>query len=254
MRITVLAVFLLLPFLTSLQAEMVKIPSGYYKPFIKTDSEVYQRPVRIQSFLIDKYPVTNREFRDFVSKNPKWAKEKVAKILADEGYLETWKEKSNPHEDSPVVGVSWFAAKAYCASKGKRLPYTAEWEYVAFLSPAGGNEKTIEKEIMKWYAEKKPAQLPVVGRYKNFLGVYDMHGLIWEWVYDFNSSSITGDSRADSDLESSLFCGAGALKANDFSNYAAYMRFGYRAGLKGWYTARYLGFRCAQDKDLGERK
>ena len=75
-----------------------------------------------------------------------------------------------------------------------------------------------------------------------------MHGLIWEWVYDFNNSSVTGDSRQDTDIENGLFCGAGALKASDFSNYSAYMRYGHRAGLKGWYTGKYLGFRCANNE------
>jgi formylglycine-generating enzyme len=231
-----------------LSSEMVKVPAGVYKPFIKVDAESATKPIPVKSFFLDKYPVTKKDYLDFINKNPKWKKENTPQIFADEGYLDDWKlqsEKKIP--DSPVTYISWFSAKAYCETQGKRLPIASEWEYAAFIPPTGGNSKAVDNEIMRWYGEKKPDSLPSVGRYKNSLGIYDLHGLIWEWVYDFNSASVTGDSRADSDLESSLFCGAGALKANDFSNYAAYMRFGYRAGLKGWYTGKYLGFRCAKD-------
>jgi formylglycine-generating enzyme required for sulfatase activity len=227
---------------------MVRVPKGKYKPFIKVDSSISVKPVDVKSFLLDKYPVTKKEYAEFLADRPKWRKGKVPKLFADEGYLNDWEGKfAMEQQNTPVTYISWFSAKAYCEALGKRLPLTHEWEYVAFIPPSGGSSKTVDQEIMRWYGEKKPDHLQSVGKYKNSLGVYDMHGLIWEWVYDFNSSSVTGDSRADSDLESTLFCGAGALKANDFSNYAAYMRFGYRAGLKGWYTGKYLGFRCAKD-------
>ncbi len=79
-------------------------------------------------------------------------------------------------------------------------------------------------------------------------GVHDLHGLIWEWVDDFNSSTVTGDSRADTDTESNLFCGATSLSGSDLRNYATYMRYGMRSSLKGNYTGNNLGFRCARDK------
>ena len=231
-----------------LSSEMVKVPAGFYKPFIKVDEKQATKPIPVKSFYLDKFPVTKKDYSEFIQKNPKWKKENTPQIFADDGYLEDWKVKKEEFlQESPVTYISWFSAKAYCDSHGKRLPNAYEWEYAAFIPPTGGNIQTVDKEIMRWYGEKKPDHLPSIGRYKNALGIYDLHGLIWEWVYDFNSASVTGDSRADSDLESSLFCGAGALKANDFSNYAAYMRFGYRAGLKGWYTGKYLGFRCAKD-------
>jgi formylglycine-generating enzyme len=252
-----LAALLLLPFLShfsELKADMVLVPSGFYKPFIKTDEKEKVKPISVKSFLIDRYPVTNEDYQHFIDSNPNWAKGKVASLFADEGYLEKWDKLKQEGKKAPVVSISWFAAKAYCSYYGKRLPNAIEWEYAAYIPPSGGTNKTVDEKIMKWYAEKKPDRIPEIGQYKNSLGVYDMHGLVWEWVYDFNSASVTGDSRADSDLESSLFCGAGALKATDFSNYAAYMRFGYRAGLKGWYTARYLGFRCAKDVSKGDSK
>ena len=81
----------------------------------------------------------------------------------------------------------------------------------------------------------------------NDAGVWDLHGLVWEWVEDFNSSLVTGESRADAALERSLFCGSGALGASAFLDYAAFMRQALRSSLRASYTMRNLGFRCACD-------
>ena len=81
----------------------------------------------------------------------------------------------------------------------------------------------------------------------NVHGLYNLHGLVWEWTSDFNSALITGDARGDTGIERSLFCGAGSMGASDRSNYPAFMRFGLRSSLKAAYTVHNLGFRCAQD-------
>lgn len=237
---------------TSLFAEMIFLQKGKYIPFLKSDSGAKVKPILVNAFYLDKYPVTDSEFIKFISSNPKWKKGKPTILYADTGYLAHIKEnkKELPQfvkKETPVTYVSWFAAKAFCESKGTRLPTTDEWEYAASIPPMGKNKSDIQKRIMEWYSEKKPDEIPSIGGYQNRLGVFDMHGLIWEWVYDFNSASVTGDSRADTDIERDLFCGAGAIKANDFADYAAYMRYGFRSSLKGNYTAKYLGFRCAAD-------
>ncbi|TGK47968.1 formylglycine-generating enzyme family protein [Leptospira kanakyensis] len=237
-------------FLTvSVFGEMVKIPAGKWKPFLKESESKLGATIPIKSFYLDEYPVTNKEYSEFIETNPQWKKGKVSALFADGGYLGDWKGKNyeESQTNSPVTYVSWFSANAYCQWKGKRLPKESEWEYAASIPPSGKNKKAVETVILNWYGEVRPQFLPNVGQYKNGFGVYDQHGMIWEWVFDFNNTSVTGDSRQDTDIESSLFCGGGSLKANDFSNYASYMRYGYRAGLKGWYTAKYLGFRCAKD-------
>jgi formylglycine-generating enzyme required for sulfatase activity len=73
-----------------------------------------------------------------------------------------------------------------------------------------------------------------------------MHGLVWEWVEDFNSAMVTGESRADSGIERDLFCGSGAASASDFRDYAAFMRYAFRSSLDAKYAVSNLGFRCAR--------
>jgi len=92
------------------------------------------------------------------------------------------------------------------------------------------------------------AVIPAVGSgFRNAWGVDDLHGLVWEWTLDFNSALVSGESRGDASLEKSLFCGSGASNAADFADYAAFMRFAFRASLEAHYTTANLGFRGACD-------
>jgi formylglycine-generating enzyme required for sulfatase activity len=150
-----------------------------------------------------------------------------------------------------VVYVSWFAARAYCAAHGGRLPTVAEWELVGAADEThrdASRDRRFLERVRDWYARPSPAVLPAVGHtFRNVWGVDDMHGLVWEWTLDFNSALVSGESRADASLERSLFCGGGASNAADFADYAAFMRFAYRASLQARYTTAQLGFRVAYD-------
>ena len=64
--------------------------------------------------------------------------------------------------------------------------------------------------------------------------------------------SFRGESRGDSQLEKSLFCGAGAAASIDPSDYAAFMRYALRSSYRAHYTMTSLGFRCARDLDTDE--
>jgi formylglycine-generating enzyme required for sulfatase activity len=228
---------------------MIKVPAGVYKPFIKVDAESATKPIPVKSFFLDQYPVTKKDYSEFIQKNPKWKKENTPQIFADDGYLEDWKVKKEDFlQDSPVTYISWFSAKAYCESYGLRLPTVNEWEYAAAASESKKNanrEENFLRRILNWYGEPQGEKLKDVGSiYKNVYGIWDMHGLIWEWVDDFNSSFVTGESREDSSFNKDMFCGAGALSSTDKENYAAFMRFAFRSGLKGKSSVWNLGFRC----------
>jgi formylglycine-generating enzyme required for sulfatase activity len=224
-----------------------------YRPLFRAATEPKELPVR--AFYLDKLPVTTGEFLEFVRANPGWRRSRIKPIFADPSYLKNWASDlqpgTNAPRSTPVTYVSWFAAKAYAQWKGKRLPTLAEWEYAAGASPTrpdGENAPAFRQEVLRWYTTLGTAPGPVGAGRPNFWGLYDMHGLIWEWVLDFNTALVTGDSRSDSgDLERGLFCGAGAQGTHDVADYPAFMRLGFRSSLSASYCIHNLGFRCAKD-------
>ncbi len=231
---------------------MAAIPEATYRPLFRGEKDAKEIP--IAAFQLDVRPVTNGEFLAFVRENPKWQRAQVKRLFADERYLAHWADDldlGSARAEQPVTNVSWFAAKAFAASRGMRLPTTAEWEVAAaagFTVRDGAKDAEFQAEVARWYATPSPAVLPDAGGGRaNVFGVRDLHGLVWEWTSDFNSALVTGDARGDTGLERQLFCGAGSLGAKDTSNYAAFMRFGFRSSLRAGYTVPNLGFRCAKD-------
>ena len=112
----------------------------------------------------------------------------------------------------------------------------------------GAKDAAFQRDILRWYATSTPEALPAVGGgQKNVWGVRDLHGLVWEWVADFNSATVSGNSRGDSGLDRQRFCGAGAAGTRDVGDYPAYMRYAFRSSLKADYCVHNLGFRCAKD-------
>ncbi|MEW6776131.1 MAG: formylglycine-generating enzyme family protein [Bdellovibrionota bacterium] len=234
------------------EEEMAKIPGGKFVPLYGTN----KKPVKVKAFWLDRRLVSGGDFLKFVEENPSWRCSAVKRLFADEGYLQKWRGDLEPGEAdilaAPVVQVSWFSARAYCRSKGKRLPHTEEWELAALADetrPDASADPAFGRKILEWYSrptgDKGPG--PVGSAGKNFYGVYDLHGLVWEWTEDFNSIFMTGESRADRSPDEKLFCGAGAAGTADPLNYAGYMRYAFRSSLKATHTVANLGFRCARD-------
>jgi formylglycine-generating enzyme required for sulfatase activity len=232
---------------------MVLIPAGTYLPLIRDQSDPERVPVA--PFWLDEHPITNGEFLAFVRANPRWRRSGVSPLFADGQYLADWTGdlELGPRcpVDAPVVRVSWFAARAYAKWAGKRLPTTAEWERAAaigYRGPDAKRERDFNSATLAWYSAPTPAVFPAAGSGRaNFYGVRDLLDLVWEWVDDFNTALVTGESRADGGLERNLFCGSGSVSAKDREDYAAFMRLGFRSSLSASYTVPNLGFRCARN-------
>ncbi|MDP2335946.1 MAG: formylglycine-generating enzyme family protein [Bacteroidota bacterium] len=232
-----------------LSKNMVPIKGGVYLPLYSLDSQ----KVAVKGFSMDIYPVTNADFLLFVKKYPEWKRSKVKPLFADSNYLHHWFTDSTFDKqvaNSPVVNVSWFAAKKYCEWQGKRLPTIAEWELVAKASKTKANaskDPAFNQWVLNWVSKPSSLVLPNVGStFKNYYGVYDIHGLVWEWTYDFNSALTTGESRGDGSLDNTFFCGGGSFASKDINNYASFMRFAMRSSVKAKYGVPNLGFRCVK--------
>lgn len=231
---------------------MTLIPAGVYHPLFHGKLDPVE--IGVKRFYLAEEPVSNAEFLAFVRANPRWQRSNVSPLFADKMYLAKWAGDlqlgSNAPAQAPVTCVSWFAARAYAEWKGWRLPTLAEWEYAAAASasrPDGENDPKFQAQVLAWYAESNPTENRSMGGGQgNYYGVRDLHGLIWEWVADFNSALFSGDA-ADGGVDGRLFCGAGAQSSQDVADYPAFMRYAFRSSLKASYCIHNLGFRCAKD-------
>jgi formylglycine-generating enzyme required for sulfatase activity len=206
---------------------------------------------------MDRTPVTNRAYLRFVVAHPEWRRDRVATVLAEAGYLARWASAdalaADAGPEEPVVGVSWFAARAYCAARGARLPTEAEWEHAAAASrsaPDGATDPAWRAEVLALYSRPSLARLPSVGAgAANFWGLHDMHGVVWEWVSDFGNATSAFASGPDR----LRFCGATAAGASDATDFGAFERVALRTSLHANYTLRSLGFRCAAQAEGASR-
>lgn len=227
---------------------MAVVPAGRYMPLYSPDTAA----VRVESFRMDRFPVTRADFAAFVAAQPRWRRDRVKPVFADARYLADWRDPLTPGGDpaAPVTGVSWFAARSYCAWEGKRLPTVDEWERAARADetrPDAMGDPAHKARVLELYTTRPDAPPAVGSIFENVYGIHDLHGLVWEWIRDFNTVTVGTDSRGTSQRDAQLYCAAGAEGATDTENYAAFLRYAFRASLEGRSTSAALGFRCAAD-------
>jgi formylglycine-generating enzyme required for sulfatase activity len=143
------------------------------------DNATPAHKVNVDAFYIDKYEVTNKDYKKFVEATG----HKIPLHWEDAGGdIPKGKEKH------PVVYVSWEDAVAYCEWVNKRLPTEPEWEKAARgtdarLFPWGDK---FEKKNLNYEKSRKNGTTPV-GSYKAGIspyGCFDMAGNVWEWTAD----------------------------------------------------------------------
>ncbi len=141
-------------------------------------NQLPRHKVNVPAFYIDKYEVSNIQYKKFVD-------------AAGRTPPEDWKNGTYPagKANHPVIYVSWHDADAYAKWAGKRLPSEAEWEKAArgprsLLYPWGDTFKRNQANT----ETGGPGQTTPVGKYekgKTHYGVYDMSGNVKEWTADF---------------------------------------------------------------------
>lgn len=233
-------------------AHQLTIPAGSFESVLPPAPGVKQ--VDVRAFRIDRTPVTNQQFLRFVTQHPQWQRDRVARVFADAAYLDHWQDATtiDPQQrNQPVVRVSWFAASAYCESRGARLPTWHEWEYVAAASASmadARNDSTWRQTILNQYSKAGRSSLPAVGQTPaNFYGVRDLHGVVWEWIDDLSALLVSADNREQSSADAMRFCGPGALAMDQKENYATLMRIAMLSSMQASYTSATMGFRCVTD-------
>lgn len=146
----------------------------------------HEHPMHVKSFYIDKYPVTNVEFKRFLDATRYHPKD-------DLNFLRDWKEGVFPAgwDDRPVTWVSIDDARAYATWAGKRLPHEWEWQYAA---------QGIDGRIYPWGNQWDAAAVPERDKNRTMrgpdpvaahpkgaspFGVMDLVGNVWQWTDEF---------------------------------------------------------------------
>jgi formylglycine-generating enzyme required for sulfatase activity len=151
--------------------------------------EVPKHSVTIEDFYLDKYLVTNSEFKKFTDFNLEWRPDRIPRTLHNGNYLKHWSEQDalKTKTAHPVVNVSWYAAVAYCRWVGNRLPTEAEWEYAArgglnALFPWG--DEPVDATRANFSGSGVHTTSPVGTYPANRFGLFDMAGNVWEFLAD----------------------------------------------------------------------
>ncbi len=176
---------LMLPKEINYNGAMVVIPTGEFP--MSAEAPEQPRMMSLPDFYIDKYEVTNGQYKEFCdkTKRPYPVSMFGARHFAD-----------NP--DLPVVAVTWDDAAAYARWAGKRLPTEEEWEKAASWDPnrrgkrewPWGNDRDENKANLA----RTKAVLAPGGAYAGDVsayGVYDMGGNVGEWVDSSSTPPIT---------------------------------------------------------------
>ena len=216
---------------------MAAIPAGRYHPLYADGAPA----LAVNAFSIDRAPVTRAQFLAFARGNPRWLEGVDAHAAA---------------LDRPMTGITWYTARAYCAAQGKRLPTTAEWEYVAAADERrrdATRDPAFAQRLVTLYTTRPEARAGGAGeKFRNVYGVSALHGVVWEWTSDFDGGrqkhdghGTAGMKNEGGDHEHMLFCASAAIGARNPRDFAAFMRYGFRAGLTRDAQHQMLGFRCA---------
>ncbi|HEY6372294.1 MAG TPA: formylglycine-generating enzyme family protein [Candidatus Sulfotelmatobacter sp.] len=155
-------------------------------PWENSPRRFHSHPIHIDSFYIDKYPVTNAQFKKFIDAAGYHPKD-------DLNFLRDWKDGTFPAgwENRPVTWVSLEDARAYASWAGKRLPHEWEWQYAAQgtnsrLYPWGNEWDASAVPLPdKSRTPRPPDPVDTHPRGASPFGVMDLVGNVWQWTEEF---------------------------------------------------------------------
>lgn len=252
--------------------EMVLIPAGEFQmgsnDGFRRDDEKPVHTVYLNAFYMDKYEVTNAQYRRFVKetghKEPKG-------FSFVNGYLHRgfnpWSDENFNGDNQPVVCVSWDDAKAYAEWAGKRLPTEAEWEKAARgglvnnkyvwgnSNPPKGAGNLTDRSTRKvfpnlgffiGYDDGYTYTAPVGKFEPNGYGLYDMAGNVSEWCADwFDSDYYSRSPNQNPKGPESGATQTHVIRGGSWISVPDYFRVAFRWSCKDVDDS--YGFRCVSD-------
>ena len=231
---------------------MVAVPAVEYR--LAAWERPTDRRVALDDYFIDKYEVSNRDFKEFIAaggyvKPEYWkfafvkdgrtlSREEAMRLFVDRSGLpgpREWNGQNVPEgkADHPVTGVTWYEAAAYAAFRGKTLPTLFQWERAARFGVVGG-----PVNYMPWGPFDagdstagranfdSAGTVPVTNNAFGMspFGAYNMAGNVKEWTLNDSSEG---------------FLAAGGAWGDPAYVFAQFPKY------PGFYSSPKLGFRCA---------
>ena len=146
----------------------------------------HEKEMDVQGFYIDKYPVTNTQFKRFLDASGYKPKDR-------HNFLKDWQNGACTQgwERKPVTWVSLEDARAYAAWAGKRLPHEWEWQYAAQgsdgrLYPWGKDpDPTAVPKHEAGRELRSPTDVDACRKGASPWGVMDLVGNVWQWTDEY---------------------------------------------------------------------
>jgi len=214
-------------------------------PWEDSPRRYHDHKMKIHTFFIDKFPVTNRQFKAFLDATH-------YKPADDHNFLRDWNGGEYPAgwDNKPVTWVSFDDARAYAKWAGKRLPREWEWQYAAQgldgrTYPWGNTEsESCRPTPQHGHDLPGPSDVDAFPCGVSPFGVSDMTGSVWQWT----------DEYEDEHTRAAILRGGGYYRpggslwyfpsAYQLDQHGKYLLIGDSKDRAGT-----LGFRCVRDAE-----
>lgn len=260
-------------------SEMLLIPAGEFTMggekadlegftksiYLNYEAEYPRHQVKLSAFYLDKYEVTNAQYRKFLA----YLEQHQDKSFnhpdqpADLDHLQHYITEEMKADNQPATGLNWFDAYAYCRWAGKRMPTEAEWEYAArgpgeaYRKYPWGNENPDADGI--WRANIHPEQgwsadgfryTAPVGSFPDGVspfGIMDMAGNAEEWVHDWLDPFYYRNSQGAENPQGAKEGRNKVIKGGSFGTDPVHIRIATRLYGAPEVKSEMQGCRCAKD-------
>ena len=229
----------------------------------RSDDET-QHPVTLSDFEMSRTEVTNEQYAAFLNESGNQQEDGDTWInLQGTGFGEKCRISSadvktftveKGYDKHPVIYVSWFGAKAYCAwlsrktGRKYRLPTEAEWEYAArggTLSKGFLYAGSEDLNKVAWFSENSSSKTHFVGQKEaNELGLYDLSGNVWEWCSDWYGDYPAG-GKPEKDPVGPVSGSRRVVRGGSWNDGAGNCRVSRRRSYTPGYRYDLIGFRLA---------
>ena len=241
---------------------MIYIPAGEFT--MGSDIYSFEKPVQqinLDAYLIDKYLVTNKQFKQFVdetgyqtdAEKKGTGQVKIGKKWKEfEGAIWKMPDGNNSidgKDDYPVSQISYNDAVAYCQWAGKDLPTEAQWEMAA-RGPGGGIYPwgdSAPDDTMANFADSFIDETTPVTKYEkgqSLYGAFDMAGNLYQWCKDWYSAE--GKERESKNPTGPDSGTERVLKGGSFSEGSDSLRAPSRLSADPSSSSFVYGFRCVK--------